>query len=84
MTADNADMDGRIGHFMDDQYVHFIAAIIRSGLQQEGPAYVSTSGGRYWCELGQLDPEALIAQAARFNGELPRRASTASSRYEES
>ncbi|MBC8280738.1 MAG: hypothetical protein H8E48_08135 [Chloroflexi bacterium] len=48
-----------------DHYLELIAAVIRSGLEKEGPGYVLTPGGRYWCLLGDLDPGFLSKKAAR-------------------
>ena len=38
----------------DKEYIEFIAAIFRSGLEKEGPEYLQTPGGQFWCRLGGL------------------------------
>ena len=59
---------------MIDDYLHLIGAVIRSGISLEGPGYPLTPGGRYWCELGTLDVEALVSQAAKFTWKVSPRA----------
>jgi hypothetical protein len=44
-------------------YIELVGAIIRSGLKQEGPDYLLTDGGHYWCSIGNLDP-ALVRSLA--------------------
>lgn len=44
-------------------YIDLVGAIIRSGLNQEGPDYLLTDGGRYWCFTGNLDPAAVLRLA---------------------
>jgi len=47
---------------MQGKYIELIAAVVRSGLVQEGREYVLTGGGQYWCGLGGLDPEVVWAK----------------------
>lgn len=35
--------------FLYPEYAELIAAIVRSGLEDEGPEYVRTEGGQFWC-----------------------------------
>jgi hypothetical protein len=46
-------------------YLGLIAAVIRSGLNDENREYPLTSDGRYWCSLGNIDPEYVIKRADR-------------------
>ncbi len=41
---------------MQGKYIELIAAVVRTGLKQEGREYVRSYGGQYWCGLGGLDP----------------------------
>ena len=49
---------------MQGKYIELIAAVVRSGIEQEGREYVQTYGGQYWCGLGGLDPEVVLANTA--------------------
>ncbi len=53
------------------EYTQLIAAIIRSGLEEEGPDYLRTAGGRFWCWHGGVEPEVAWAKAKSW---LPSRA----------
>ena len=46
-------------------YLGLIAAVIRSGLNDEKEEYPLTTDGRYWCSLGNIDPEYVIRRANR-------------------
>ena len=46
-------------------YLGLIAAVIRSGLKYESWEYPLTDDGRYWCDLGNLDPEQVSKQATK-------------------
>jgi hypothetical protein len=48
-----------------DQYFRLIAEIIKSGLRDEGPDYLRTRGGQYWCDVGNLNPDAVWRTAAK-------------------
>ena len=52
---------------VDEEYefIQFIAAVVRSGLENEGPEYLQTPGGQFWCWLGGIVPEAGWEQAVR-------------------
>ena len=50
-------------------YLGLIAAVIRSGLNDETREYPLTSDGRYWCTLGNIDPEYVTRRADRSAGE---------------
>jgi hypothetical protein len=43
-------------------YLGLIGAVIRSGLN-ENLEYPLTTDGRYWCSLGNLDPEYVFKRA---------------------
>ncbi len=44
-------------------YLGLVAAVIRSGLDNENLGYPLTTDGRYWCSLGNLDPEYVLRRA---------------------
>ena len=44
-------------------YLGLVAAVIRSGLDNENRKYPLTTDGRYWCVLGNLDPEYVFNRA---------------------
>lgn len=44
-------------------YLGLVAAVIRSGLDKENWEYPLTTDGRYWCSLGNLDPEYIFSRA---------------------
>ena len=46
-------------------YIELVGAVIRSGLMQEGPDYLLTYGGQYWCSMGNLDPMIVRKLALR-------------------
>ena len=50
-------------------YLGLIAAVIRSGLNDETREYPLTTDGRYWCTLGNIDPEYVTRRADRSSGE---------------
>ncbi len=50
-------MEMRIG------YLGLVAAVIHSGLKYESWEYALTVDGRYWCGLGNIDPEHVARQA---------------------
>ena len=52
-------------------YTELVAAIVRSGLGSEGPKYLQTKGGQFWCWMGGIEPE-LVWELAVNRG--PRRA----------
>ena len=54
---------------MTKGYLGLIAAVIRSGLNDENREYPLTSDGRYWCSLGNIDPEYVFRRADRSAGE---------------
>jgi hypothetical protein len=43
-------------------YLGLVAAVIRSGLNED-LEYPLTTDGRYWCSLGNLDPEYVFKRA---------------------
>jgi hypothetical protein len=49
-------------------YLGLVAAVIRSGLDKEDWEYPLTTDGRYWCALGNLDPEYVTRRAHRSVG----------------
>lgn len=53
-------MDTTIG------YLGLVAAVIRSGLKNESWEYPLTADGRYWCGLGNIDPEHVSKRATKF------------------
>ena len=44
-------------------YLGLVAAVIRSGLKDESPKYPLTKDGRYWCGLGNINPEYVSLRA---------------------
>ncbi len=50
-------------------YLGLVAAVIRSGLDYENRGYPLTTDGRYWCSLGNLDPEHVFKRANTSFGE---------------
>lgn len=53
---------------MYEEYFGLIAAVIRSALQKEGPQYLSTGDGQYWCWLAGLDPQLTWELAIKSKG----------------
>jgi len=62
---------GSIKHGDLEEYVKFIAAVVRSGLEQEGPEYLQTPGGQFWCWLGGLEPQVVWEQAVYLGFRRP-------------
>ena len=50
-------------------YLGLIAAVIRSGLHDENREYPLTADGRFWCSLGNIDPEYVIKRANKPFGD---------------
>ncbi len=48
-------------------YLGLVAAVIRSGLDED-LEYPLTIDGRYWCSLGNLDPEYVFRRANKSLG----------------
>ena len=46
-----------------EEYIELIAAIVRSGLRYEGPEYLRTQDGQYWCWMGGIEPDIVWGQA---------------------
>ena len=46
-----------------EEYIELIAAIVRSGLEYEGPEYVRTQDGQYWCWMGGIEPDIVWGRA---------------------
>ena len=53
------------------EFIGFIAAVIRSGLGEEGPNYLHTPGGQFWCWLGGLEPQVVWEQAVYLGYRRP-------------
>ncbi len=49
----------------EDEYMHLVGAIIRLGLEYEGPAYLRTQDGQFWCWLGGIEPAIAWDRAVR-------------------
>ena len=63
----DAGLNGRADNVWNENaYRQLVAAVIQSGLQEEGSAYLATADGQAWCLMGGADPELvrLHAQAA--------------------
>ena len=57
---------GLSGQYQEtDRYFRLIAEIIKSGLRDEGPDYLHTRGGEYWCAVGNLNLEAVWRTAVK-------------------
>ena len=46
-----------------EEYIILIAAIVRSGLKQEGPEYLRTQDGQFWCWMGGIEPDVVWGRA---------------------
>ena len=55
-----------VGSRFSEGYIVLIAAIIRSGLEDEGPKYLQTRGGRFWCWWGDLEPQVVWEQGVHL------------------
>jgi len=53
------------------EFIQFIAAVVRSGLEDEGPAYLLTEGGQFWCRWGGLEPQVVWEQAVYLGYRRP-------------
>ena len=49
--------------YLLDEYIDLIAAIVRSGLEYEGPDYLRTKDGQYWCWMGGIEPDMAWGRA---------------------
>ncbi len=49
------------------QYAGLIAAIVRLALEDEGPEYLRTQGGQFWCWKGGVEPEIVWERAVRLS-----------------
>ena len=54
---DQTDMVENLHHL--EEYFELIAAIVKSGLKYEGPEYLRTHGGQFWCWMGGIEPEVV-------------------------
>ena len=57
---------GVVGSTLVEEYMRLIGAVIKLGVKEEGPEYLRTLGGYYWCIMGGIDPEAAREKAARW------------------
>lgn len=48
---------------MESNYLSLVARVIKTGIEKEGPEYLRTSGGEYWCLVGNLNPEMVWRRA---------------------
>ena len=50
---------------LEDNYIRLVGKVIRKGLEKDGPNYLRTDGGRFWCGLGGLDPKIVWEQVEK-------------------
>ena len=51
------------------QYAELLAAIVRSGLEDEGPEYLRTQGGQFWCWTGGIEPKKVWERAINLGNQ---------------
>ena len=49
-------------------YLGLVGAVIRSGMDKESSEYPLTTDGRYWCSLGNLDPDYVFRRVNTSHG----------------